>query len=306
MTSFKFNISLLNNLLKLNQFKLPQSSLVFIGIRGGVVADATNQLFQSEHTISILDINFLNPRCTILQWNTSDNTFAAFPASTVPHQRFIKSAIANNGVGVNCLMTGLFTDYRKGFHKVGSPTGHEAFRQNAPHPIRRTADDIDFEIDDRIEIDNPFDNIHCGWFDSLTSDSYSSLGCQVIMGFPKCKKPGREKNIGPWKNFRENAYNIPQNSFPYILLTGQEISKVASASNLNIAKLRFGSSGSMVEQLQTKLKQKHFYEGNIDGDFGERTLKAVIAFQKYVFGDSSIDGVVGPITSEELELDLSL
>lgn len=306
MATFNFNEELLQKLLTINQFTIPEAELIFIGLRGAIVTNPNDQSFQSLQTLTILDVNYLNPRCTVLQWRTSDNKFAAFPASTVPHQKVIKSAVSKNGIGANCLMTGFFSDYRKGTHKSGSPTGHEAFRQNAPHPIRRTADDLDFDKDDRIEFDNPQDNIHCGWFDGINSSNYASAGCQVIMGFPKCQKPGREKNIGPWKIFHDNAYALQQNSFPYILLTGLEAFSVSSDTPTNTAKLRYGSSGPLVEKLQTKLKAKKFYEGIIDGDFRDRTIKALIAFQKEAFGNDSADGVVGPVTAEQLGIALKL
>jgi hypothetical protein len=305
MATFNLDAELLQRLLTINQFNVPDAELIFIGLRGAIVTNPNDQTFQSLQTLTILDINYLNPRCTILQWRTSDNKFAAFPASTVPHQRVVKSAISKNGIGANCLMTGFYSDYRKGFHKGGSPTGHEAFRQNAPHPIRRTADDLDFDKDDRIEFDNPQDNIHCGWFDGMNADNYASAGCQVIMGFPKCQKPSRGKNIGPWKIFHDNAYKLEQNSFPYILFTGLEAFSL-SAADSGKAKLRYGSSGPLVEKLQTRLKEKKFYEGIVDGDFKDRTIKALIAFQKEVFGNDSADGVVGPVTAEQLGLKLTL
>ncbi len=306
MATFNFDFELLQKLLTINQFEVPETNLVFIGLRGAIVTNANDQAFQPNHALTLMDVNYVNPRCTLLQWRKSDNKFAAFPASTVPNERIIKSAISKNGLGANCLMTGFYSDYRKGFHKSGSPTGHEAFRQNAPHPIRRTVDDIDYESDDRIEFDNPQDNIHCGWFDGINSNSFSSAGCQVIMGFPKCQRPGREKNVGPWKIFHDNAYALGQNSFPYLLFTGFEAFSLATGGNVTKAKLRYGSSGPLVEKLQTKLKAKNFYEGIIDGDFRDRTIKGVIAFQKTVFGKDNADGVVGPVTAEQLGLRLTL
>jgi hypothetical protein len=306
MATFDFDLALLQKLLTINQFETPKETLIFIGFRGAILTNSNDQSFQPKQTLNIMDVNHINPRCTLLQWRTSDNKFAAFPASTVPHQKIVKSAMIKNGVGANCLMPGFYKDYRKGFHKGSTPTGHEAFRQNAPHPIRRTDDDVDFDSDDRIEFDNPQDNIHCGWFDGINADNYASAGCQVIMGFPKCQKPGRNKNIGPWKIFHDNAYALAQNSFPYFLFTGLEVFSIASGGNANKAKLKYGSSGPLVEKLQTKLKAKIFYEGNIDGDYGDRTIKSVIAFQKKMFGENSADGVVGSVTAEALGLAMTI
>lgn len=304
MPNLTLKDSLIRDLAQVNQFSIPQMEIILIGVRGAISSSPNDQTFKSTQTLSLMDVNYIQPRCTILQWNLKEKKMAAFPASTVPHISSIKSALSRNGLGTNSLMTGMYNDYRKGWHKAGTATGHEAFRQNAIRPIRRTSDDLDYDKDDRIEYSNPQDNIHCGWFQSLDSDSYSSAGCQVIMGYPKCAKPGREKNVGPWATFHKNAYSISQMSFPYMLYTGTEILQLSNGNQPKNFKLRFGSKGPLVSKLQELLKQKYYYEGNIDGDFGERTIKAVVNFQLKVFGPDGADGIVGPMTAEELGLNI--
>jgi N-acetylmuramoyl-L-alanine amidase len=66
--------------------------------------------------------------------------------------------------------------------------------------------------------------------------------------------------------------------------------------------LRFGSQGELVKKLQKALQSKSFYEGEIDGDFGERTLRAVLKFQTSSFGPNADDGIVGPQTASVLKL----
>ena len=66
------------------------------------------------------------------------------------------------------------------------------------------------------------------------------------------------------------------------------------------AAYRRGSSGSMVTQIQEKLRAWGYYNGEADGVFGSRTEKAVIAFQKK--NGLSADGVVGSSTLSALGL----
>ncbi len=62
--------------------------------------------------------------------------------------------------------------------------------------------------------------------------------------------------------------------------------------------LRLGSQGDEVRAVQRLLKGLGYYSGSVDGDFGEGTEKAVIAFQKQ--NRISADGVVGAQTLAKL------
>lgn len=64
------------------------------------------------------------------------------------------------------------------------------------------------------------------------------------------------------------------------------------------ASLKLGSQGDQVRQVQEKLKALGFYKGSVDGDFGEGTEKAVIAFQKQY--KLTADGKVGSQTMAKL------
>lgn len=284
---------------KQNQFLIPDNECVFFGLRGCLPVIEDDWSFAREHALEITEVNYLNPRCTLGQW-VPGKGFALFPGSTVPHQKYVRSAKAVGGQGANQLITGCYKDYRKGVHRNGTKTGHHAFRQEHFLPVRRTTDDLDYDPLDRVDWSQASDNLHAAWCMSLEK-SYSSAGCQVVMGYPATPW-GRPDNTdrGPWKVFLSNAYALDQNSFIYVLLDSRDALKASHPGATLIPRLRYGSVGELVKLIQEPLKAGQYYEGIIDGDLGWRTLSAVLQFQKAKFGLDDADGVVGPITAEAL------
>lgn len=57
---------------------------------------------------------------------------------------------------------------------------------------------------------------------------------------------------------------------------------------------KYGSRGSEVTQIQTKLKRWGYYKGSIDGIYGSQTLEAVKYFQRK--NGLTVDGIAGPAT----------
>lgn len=57
---------------------------------------------------------------------------------------------------------------------------------------------------------------------------------------------------------------------------------------------KYGSIGSEVTQIQTKLKRWGYYNGNIDGIYGSQTVEAVKYFQRK--NGLTVDGIAGPQT----------
>lgn len=57
---------------------------------------------------------------------------------------------------------------------------------------------------------------------------------------------------------------------------------------------KYGSRGSEVTQIQTKLKRWGYYNGNIDGIYGTQTVNAVKYFQRK--NGLAVDGIAGPAT----------
>ncbi|MCR5145914.1 MAG: spore cortex-lytic enzyme [Clostridia bacterium] len=65
-------------------------------------------------------------------------------------------------------------------------------------------------------------------------------------------------------------------------------------NNESFALSRYGSTGSEVTQIQTKLKRWGYYTGNVDGVYGSKTVAAVRRFQSK--NGLTVDGVAGPKT----------
>lgn len=65
-------------------------------------------------------------------------------------------------------------------------------------------------------------------------------------------------------------------------------------NNIILALSKYGSRGSEVTQIQTKLKKWGYYKGNVDGIYGSQTLSAVKLFQKK--NGLAVDGIAGTKT----------
>lgn len=72
-----------------------------------------------------------------------------------------------------------------------------------------------------------------------------------------------------------------------------------NCENINLKK---GSKGENVKELQTILKQKGYYDGNIDGDFGDLTVQAVKLLQRHQ--GNTTDGWFGSKTCKKLNQSL--
>ena len=66
---------------------------------------------------------------------------------------------------------------------------------------------------------------------------------------------------------------------------------------------KYGSTGSEVKEIQTKLKRWGYYDGSVDGIYGSRTVAAVKKFQKK--NGLTVDGIVGPKTLTALGIKTS-
>lgn len=313
MSGIELTHSLLARMAERTCAAVPDTGIVLFGLRGAMPMDVSGTEFGVRHGIRINSFNHLQMRCTIGQWKPAERTLALFPGSTVPFRESIEAARRTGGVGTNMLMLGRYR-YRKGVHRAGKPRGHRAFRQAIFFPVWRTVDDLDFDLNDRLDLgttggegDFVFDNLHCAFQMNVDAERFSGNGCQVVAGSPKFEPPGSRDESGPWARFIDNAYGPGANGqveFPYFLFSGAEAATVAERAGQPLARsLRFGSSGPFVDKVQRALQSEGFGFLTPDGDFGRDTLQAVMAFQLREFGRGSADGIVGPNTAARLEIE---
>ena len=284
-----------------------EDKLIFFGLRGCLPAEwpKADSSFAPNQTLKLVEINYENARCTIGQWDTEKDSLAVFPGSTVPTLKYVVEAEKKAGSGTNQLMTGYFL-FEKGVHREGQPTGHEAFRQLGTRACRRTADNevaVYQPTDPVSEVDD--DNLHAAFGDKLEG-TYSSAGCQVVLGYPQCQE---YRDVEPWPTFRKAAYAIQQKQFSYILLDGVQVAQIVKDPDAPTPLLlRCGSLDSalprqfagLITQIQTSLKEVGSYTGNLDGNFGAQTAAAVAKFQNDKVGPIYVDAVVGPQTGKYL------
>lgn len=75
------------------------------------------------------------------------------------------------------------------------------------------------------------------------------------------------------------------------------------ANGADAASLKYGSSGSLVKSVQTKLKKWGYYKGSVDGIFGTQTRTAVRYFQSK--NGLAVDGIVGKKTAAAMGIKLT-
>ena len=79
-----------------------------------------------------------------------------------------------------------------------------------------------------------------------------------------------------------------------LIVTGIVLTIILLKNNEVEALSKYGSRGSEVKTIQDKLKRWGYYNGNVDGIFGSKTLAAVKSFQKK--NGLTVDGIAGTKT----------
>lgn len=207
--------------------------------------------------------------------------------STTPHDKYLRRAKDKDGKGANQLELGFYKHYVKGIHNPSPDTSHAALRQTRIQPVRRSRNNAVIDSDDYIQLGNFNDNIHAAWA-NVGGKTHASAGCQVIAGYPDCKK--RSGNTGHWKLFHDYIYSLEQISFNYLLIPYRWIESTVNKKMSEI--LIFGSEGDRVRELQARLRVA------TDGQFGKSTFEAVLKYQKKM--NLTVDGIVGYNTLKQI------
>lgn len=97
----------------------------------------------------------------------------------------------------------------------------------------------------------------------------------------------------------QSRVNVYHASYLSELMRGKNVSPVLREILVtelmeNNVMFKLGDKDDEIKEIQIQLRSKGYYKGNIDGDFGPLTEKAVVRFQKE--HDLVVDGIFGPKT----------
>ena len=79
-------------------------------------------------------------------------------------------------------------------------------------------------------------------------------------------------------------YGIKRACIAIAVLFAVNIAVITLAQRADAASYKRGSTGSVVSEIQQKLKDWGYYSADVDGVYGSRTEAAVLLFQHYFIG----------------------
>ena len=285
-----------------NEIPVNKDGMVFFGLRGCLPLNPNDWTFTKEHELVYMQVNFLHPRCTLGQWLPSDGVFAVFPGSTVPQRGiYDPTRPIETHTGAVFIYPGFYEDFKKAKELPGTGMAHDAFLQSPGKPLHYLTRSKHEEFLRWVIPGEAGDSITCAWCLSVEK-RFRSHGDQVVCGFPECASRKDLPSSGPWKCFCQNGYGSEQDRFDYVLLSGLDALRVALSENKLMEGVRFGSRGDRTRRVQIALKEKGYYEGEIDGWFGPRSVRALRYFQRKVFGQTGEEGICGYQTAEVLDI----
>lgn len=274
---FLLDSAALDRLFRAYGIPLPPEGLVLFALRGGLPEKAPAGWARGIR-VQPVPVDHIHMRCTLGIWDRSSGRLFAAPGSTVPHRDNVLKAAGRKGrmkgKGTNQLEPGFYTDLAKGEHLQGKANGHAALRQTASRLYRRAPGGLPYTARSPLYYGNPYDNLHCGWNLDGKAPGFSSAGCMVVAGMPRCpRRADAPTDRGPWKAFHDSLYAVPQRDFPILLLPASEAGRVLNGPGGKTA-LTYGSRGEAVKSLQRRLAAQGKYRGRATGNLDARTYRA--------------------------------
>lgn len=299
--AFTLSAGVLRLLAQRNAFDLSRTSrpVIAFGLRGCRIASgALSETWAKDHALVVATPSHVSSECVIGLWRTADDSIAVYRGSTVPAVAHMYMSLAERGDGASLLPTGLYA-YGAGTHLANKPRSIQrgALRIAGSYVVLRTAKDLSYDpyADTTAWTRGIAHNLHAGG----AADLFSCAGCQVIPGGYSGEQ--RLKVTGEWSSFQKAAGLVGEDgafiaadespTFLYMLLTGYEAALAfhgGSAFDIGYRRLRPGSTGSDVVELQKRLLKDHpaAVPGlKADGGFGMRTSFAVLIEQEKQTGE---------------------
>lgn len=305
---FTLEVSHLEQLSQLNHFDVTEGQdEILFGLRGCQIVNGNANSFSEAVELQESAPDHQNYLDVLGVWKRSTGEVAVFSGSTVPNWEYMCLQAEEGGHKANMLPTGRYI-YQVGRHQ--SIEG--AFRLKAEVVVLRSNDNLVYETTDLWEKWVPLDNIHPG---GCPGKMFSSAGCQTIPGTFEKECAGiydavEDMHLGYWSDFRQRAGLDPDNNkdkwdspYVYLLLTCREARLVSSLVNpASLTRLRFGSSGSAVEELQAALNNLG-YSVPLTGQMDPETTITYIQWQQ-TQGNGAADGIVTPEIAESFGFEL--
>lgn len=285
---------------------------IIFGLRGATLLGGTtstdDRLFQIDR--DKLRLKEARPdhsdfRCVIGVYDLPSQRLSGFIASTVPKRDVVYGFAKSGRPACNLLPCGCYT------YEVGPHRGKAGcLRETEPYAVLRNRNNMSYDVGDDWDHCFPADNIHPSFADPSGSAKFSSLGCQVVQG--NINKATGE-HTGVWAKFRtalgllKPGTGDHKKRFSYVLLTGIEAAIASRLTaqghetdealvNASLARLRHGSRGAKVTQLQTALNIPA--TGTLDA--ATKFALAKLQAQKLKWAD----GVYAPAMDQALSLNI--
>lgn len=333
-TLFAFNATALRQLLAANGFApTATTGHILFGLRGCRVADASGAASGARVDLVEDMPDHWTHRCVLGVLNLESDELSVFSGSTVPDAAYVYAQFVGQE-GANMMPTGRY-GYTVGTHVWRKPRARQpgAWRQRRAWPVRRVLSPDESQAlsytHDAVW-DTPSsvcatraptgNNIHAGVLDGWDGGvKFSSAGCQVVSGrySPRGQTPD-----GLWRQFRVAAglpadpvlepiigpdgvtptVRTPEDgrAYTYVLLTGTE-ARLAATGRAS-PRLRYGSRGAKVAELQAALAREVNGCIGIDNSMGMQSIAALVRYQRE--NGMRTDGIVTPAVAELLGVSL--